>query len=556
VDERPVRRAPGDSEVGVFSAEEPWTVELDKLVWKEGLDAVRRATHAEVPRMLTRRRIPPVGRVLTVGVRLGTAIGAWWLTDRRKGQRASRAGLSRRLRVEFEELGPTFIKLGQIISSGEGVFPPELVSEFLLCRDQVPPEPFSEVRRVVEEDLRRPLAVVFSAFDPVPIAAASIAQVHAATLRTGEQVVVKVQRTTVASLVRRDLAAMSFLAPLLVGRIPVTALANPPALVELFAETISEELDFRLEAENMLDVASVLIRSGQHAIVVPRPHPELVTRRVLVMERLDGYSWGDPARMREAGIDTAQVLHSSLIAFLEGVMLYGVFHGDLHGGNMFVREDGRVALLDYGITGRLDEPQRLAFLRLVVGATGNDVPGQIEALRDLGAFPPDVDIATLIVDLGLDRPPLDPMQMSVEQLTAEMRELTKRLLGYGTRMPKELMLFVKNLLFLDGAMATMAPDVDLLAEIMKVVLYFHEHHGEQIARDIGVPFEEQPLVDLDAIRASFGFAETPGPITHRELTRRRQVIRDRFEQSRNDRAKRDRPSGASQGDPPQSEAIS
>jgi len=554
VDERPVKRAPGDSEVGVFSAEEPWTVELDKLVWKQGLDAVREATRAEVPRMLTRRRVPPVGRVLTVGTRLGSAICGWWLSDKRKGQRASRAGLSRRLRVEFEELGPTFIKLGQIISSGEGVFPAELVSEFLLCRDQVPAEPFSEVRRVVEEDLGSPLARVFSAFDPVPIAAASIAQVHAATLRSGEQVVVKVQRTTVASLVRRDLAAMSFLAPFLVGRIPVTALANPPALVELFAETISEELDFRLEAENMLDVASVLTRSGQNAIVVPRPHPELVTRRVLVMERLDGYSWGDTTKMRGAGIDTAEVLHSSLIAFLEGVMLYGVFHGDLHGGNMLVRDDGRVALLDYGITGRLDEPQRLAFLRLVVGATGNDVPGQIEALRDLGAFPRDVDIATLIVDLGLDRPPLDPMQMSVEQLTAEMRELTKRLLGYGARMPKELMLFVKDLLFLDGAMATMAPDVDLLGEIMKVVMYFHVRHGEQIARDIGVPLEEQPVVDLDAIRASFGFAETPGPITHRELTRRRQVIRDRFEQSRTDREgrRRQRPPE----DPPQSEAIS
>ena len=205
--------------------------------------------------------------------------------------------------------------------------------------------------------------------------------------------------------------------------------------------------------------------------------------------------------MREAGIDTAEVLHSGLIAFLEGVMLYGVFHGDLHGGNLFVRPDGRVALLDFGITGRLDEPQRLAFLRLVVGATGNDVPGQIEALRDLGAFPRDVDIATLIVDLGLDRPPLDPMQMSVEQLTTEMRELTKRLLGYGARMPKELMLFVKDLLFFDGAMAMMAPDVDLLAEIMKVVMYFHVRHGEQIARDIGVPLEAQPVVDIDAIRA-------------------------------------------------------
>jgi len=524
--------------VGSFSPEEPWTVDLDRITWRNNLGALRKATHAEVPRLLKRRFPPPAKRIATVGYRLGGAMGAWWLKDRRKGTPHSRAGLSRRLRVAFEDLGPTFIKLGQILSSGEGIFPPELVDEFRLCRDQVPPEPFRVVRRIVEEDLGRPLYEVFSAFDPVPLAAASIAQVHAATLCTGEQVVVKVQRPSVASVVRRDLATMSWIAPLLIGRIPVTALANPPALVELFAETIVEELDFRLEAENMLDVAGVLALSGQAAIVVPRPHATLVTKRVLTMERLDGYSWGDAAKMRAAGIDTAAVLHAGLIAFLEGVMLYGVFHGDLHGGNLFVRPDGRVALLDFGITGRLDEPERLAFLRLVVGAIANDVTGQLEALRDLGAFPADVDVARLIKDLGLDRPPLDPMQMSVEQLTSEMRELTKRLLGYGARMPKELMLFVKDLLFLDGAMALMAPDVDLLGEIMKIVIYFHENHGERIARDIGVPVEAEPVVDVDAIRASFGFADTPGPITHSELQRRREVIRGRFEQSRSDRQKR------------------
>jgi ubiquinone biosynthesis protein len=526
---------PGDSSIGAFSPEEPWTVDPSSLSWRRDLGFLRSAVRAEVPELLSRSRVPPLGRFLRVTARLGTAVGGWWLSDRRKGTVRSRAGLSRRLRVAFENLGPTFIKLGQILSSGEGVFPPEIVSEFKLCRDQVPAEPFTAVRRIVEEDLGRPLSQVFAAFDTVPLAAASIAQVHAATLRTGEQVVVKIQRPTVAKLVRRDLETMSWLAPVLVGRIPITALANPPALVELFAETITEELDFRLEAESMLDVASVLARSGQRAIVVPRPHPDLVTRRVLVMERLDGYAWGDADRMRDAGIDTALVLQSALISFLEGAMLYGVFHGDLHGGNLFVRSDGRVALLDFGITGRLDEPERLAFLRLVVGATANDVTGQLEALRDLGAFPPDVDIPKVIVALGLDRPPLDPMQMSVEQLTSEMRELTKRLLGYGARMPKELMLFVKDLLFLDGAMALMAPDVDLLGEIMNVVLYFHEHHGEKIARDIGVPFEAEPVVDIDAMRAAFGFGETPGPVTHRELQRRREVIRGRFEDSRNGR---------------------
>jgi ubiquinone biosynthesis protein len=530
--------SPRDSSVGAFSPEAPWLVDLEQLTWRRNLASVRRATRGEVPTLLKPRRLPPGSRILVVGRYLGVALAAWWFVDRRHGTKRSRAGLARRFRIAFEHLGPTFIKLGQILSSGEGVFPPELVSEFRLCRDRVPPEPFSMIRKIVEEDLGEPLHAIFRAFDPVPIAAASIAQVHAATLRSGEQVVVKVQRPSVASLVRRDLEAMSWIAPLLVGRIPVTALANPPALVELFAETIVEELDFRLEAENMLDVAAVLAKSTQAAIVVPRPHADLVTRRVLVMERLDGFAWGDADKMRAAGIDTAAVLHHGLVSFLEGVMLYGVFHGDLHGGNLFVRTDGRVALLDFGITGRLNDPERLAFLRLVVGATGNDVTGQLEALRDLGAFPPDIDIDKAIKDLGLDRPPLDPMQMSVEQLTNEMRELTKRLLGYGARMPKELMLFVKDLLFLDGAMATMAPDVDLIGEIMKVVIYFHEHHGERIAREIGVPFESEPVVDVDAMRAAFGFTGDPGPVTHSELQRRREIIRGRFEETRDKRFRR------------------
>ena len=224
------------------------------------IDALRRQAAALAHRSGPARARALGERVLAVGWRLGWALLAWGLRDR--GTAASRAGLTRRLRPAFERLGPTYIKLGQIISSGEGIFPEELVDEFRLLRDRVPPEPFSTVRRTIEEDLGRPLAEVFASFDRTPVASASIAQVHAATLRTGERVVVKVQRRTVASLVRLDIAAMSWIAPLLVGRIPVTALTNPPALVELFAETIVEELDFRLEAQNMLDIAAVFAEDG------------------------------------------------------------------------------------------------------------------------------------------------------------------------------------------------------------------------------------------------------------------------------------------------------
>jgi len=523
---------PADLAIGAFTPHAPWVVEPDTMPWRLGtggapdVGTLRRQAAGMAQTLVHPDNLPPVGRVLTVAYRLGVPLLVWGAKER--GTPGSRSGLSKRLRPAFEHLGPTYIKLGQIISSGEGIFPEELVTEFRLLRDRVPPEPFPVVRRTVEEDLGRPLAEVFTSFDRSPIASASIAQVHSATLRTGERVVVKVQRSRVAPSVRLDIAAMAWIAPFLVGRIPVSALTNPPALVELFAETIVEELDFRLEAQNMLDIAEVFAGTGQRTVVVPRPHPELVTRRVLVMEHLHGFPWSDAEGMRAAGIDTAAVLRSSLIAFLEGALLYGVFHGDLHGGNMMVQSDGTVALLDFGITARLDERKRQAFLRLQMGASTNNVGVQVEALRDLGALPADSDIEAVIRDLNLDRPPIDPTMLTADEMMAELKEVTKALLGYGARLPKELMLFVKNMLFLNGAMATMAPDVDILGEIVAIVTYFTERHGDRIAREVGFEVNSD-TIDLDGYRAAMGFTEEADAITFRDLQERRELIAKRLE---------------------------
>lgn len=497
------------------------------MVWQHGIGKLRRDVAAQVPELVRRRKVPPVKRAAITGWHIGGALLGWKFIDKRRNPDTARAGLSRRLRVAFANLGPTYIKLGQILSSGEGIFPEELVKEFRYLRDRVPAESFDVVRRTVEEELGKPLEAVFDNFSAEPLAAASIAQVHTANLKTGEPVVVKVQRPTVASLVQQDLAAMAWISPVLVGRIPISALANPPALVDLFAETIVEELDFRLEAQNMLDVATVLAASGQRSIVVPRPHPELVTKRMLVMERLDGFSFEDVAGMKAAGVDTEAVVRASMVGFLEGAILYGVFHGDLHGGNLLVQNDGRVALLDFGITGRLDEKKRLAFLRLIVSATMNDLNGQLGGLIDLGALPADTDIPTLIQDLGLDRPPIDPLSITPEQLLEEMREIVKKLLGYGARLPKELMLFIKDLLFLDAALATLAPDVDMFGEIQHVAEHLATHHGESIAKQIGLEPGEFEL-DLSGVKNSFG-VDGATSLTHRELQERRQLMQKRME---------------------------
>ncbi len=519
-----------DLDWGSFTEHGPWVIDLDHVRWRSLPPGLRRQAQAEVPELTAARKLPPGARVVTVVGHLGRAI-APWIVKKRRGRfadsAASRADISHRLRLAAEALGPTYIKLGQIISAGDGLFPAELVSEFKKCRDQVRPEPFEAVRITVEQDLGARLEDIFSHFEETPLAAASIAQVHAATLTTGEQVVVKVQRTTVASLVRKDLKVMAWLAPYLVGRIPVTALANPPALVELFAETIVEELDFRMEAANMLDIAAMLHDLGQDRYLVPRPHPELVTRRVLVMERVYGFNFDDVVGMQDAGIDTREVVRTAMIAFMEGAIVEGIFHGDLHGGNLFVLTDGRTALLDHGIVGRLTGERRNAFLRLMLGATTNDTRTQMAALRDLGALPLDTDLDAVIRDLRLDEEVIDPTTLSGEEMVQEVQRVVKALLGYGAKLPKELMLYVKNMVFLDGAIARLAPDLDLLAEVATISMLFAQKHGERLGRELGVDPGAVEF-DFDGVRASIGLDSSVNSLTYRELQERRELIQKRM----------------------------
>jgi ubiquinone biosynthesis protein len=516
-----------ETEPYAFRPSGPWKVVPGALRWARGLRQRREDLSAEVEELIRPRRIPPVLRFLQAALVLGWALTAWVLLERWRGGERSSTGLSRRLRRAFERLGASYIKLGQVLSAGRGVFPDELVAELRKLRDQVAPEPFEAVRRVVEEDLGRPLGQVFASFEESPLAAASVAQVHAAVLRSGEAVVVKVQRPGVSAAVRKDVRAMAWIAPWLVGRIPIAALANPPVLVELFARTVLEELDFRLEAENLLDIGRVLFVEEQDSLLVPRPHPELITGRVLVMERLEGFAYEDVGGMRDAGIDTHEVLRALIISFLEGAMIHGVFHGDLHGGNLFVTPEGRIALLDFGIAGRMDADERRAFLRMLMRGAAGDLRGQVEAFRDLGALSPDVDPDRVIRELELDGPVKDPTKMTAAQLTAEIQRVTKALMGYGARLPKPLMLYVKNLVFIDDAVGHLAPELDLFGELVRIFGYFAGRHAEQITRESGLD-PSQTSVDLDQVRASIGLAEEVESLTYRELQERREQVRERL----------------------------
>ena len=511
-----------------FTDDPPWQLDLDQLVWAQGIDAIRTRERDRVPSLVTPRRVPPVLRLFEVVGRVLPGVVAWLVVGRHQGE-AGRARLARRLRRAFEKLGPTYIKLGQIVSSGEGMIPAEVVKEFRLLRDRVPPEAFEAVRRTVEDDLGRPLEDVFVTFNQRPVASASIAQVHLARLMSGEEVAVKVQRPAIDRVFYRDLQVMAWLAKLLVGRIPVAALANPPALVELFAETVVEELDFRLEAQNMIDIAKVLDETGNEAIVVPRPHPVLVTRRVLVMERLDGFTFDDVDGMKAAGVDTSAVVRACMVSLLEGAMIFGVFHGDLHGGNLFVRSDGKVALLDYGITGRLTPTRRKAFLSLLLGSATDDPTIPLRALQEFGALPADADFPTLVEKLGMDRPPVDPLTMDASEIVTQMRDMTSSLLANGFRLPKELVLFMKDMMFLDGAMATLAPELNILSELTFLIDHFTTQHGARIAEEIGIDLN---TLDIDLSDLETMMSAGADGFTYNDIQDRRLQMRSKMQEVR------------------------
>jgi ubiquinone biosynthesis protein len=210
-------------------------------------------------------------------------------------------------------------------------------------------------------------------------------------------------------------------------------------------------------------------------------------------------------------------------------MIYGVFHGDLHGGNLVVMRDGRVGLFDYGMTGRMEEPQRLAFLRMMMTGAANDVRGQLAAFRDLGALDPDADLDELMRILKVDQPVRDPLKMGNEELVSEIQQMLRGLLKHGARLPKHLMLYVKNMLFIDGSIARYAPEQNIFGEIAKIYGYFAEKHGARILRDVGFDPTRQAL-DLTGLRAGMGLEGDVTSLTPAELQARRDGMRKKLEE--------------------------
>ncbi|MGV9413984.1 ABC1 kinase family protein [Nocardia sp. NPDC003693] len=360
----------------------------------------------------------------------------------------------------FESLGPMFVKLGQLIASSPGAFPRELADACLRCLDDMAPFPSADARAIIESELGKPISELFRSFDDEPLSAASIAQVHACVLADGRPAVVKVQRPEIARRMIVDLRAAMKLAKTLEKRSENARVANTQAVVRDLYEATVAELNFLIEADNQTRARHNLTVFGDNTnVVVPEVYWEYTAPRVLCMERMRGMPLDRFDDIRAAHPDSELLIRRLVKAWMESVAVHGLFHGDVHAGNLWLLDDGRVAMLDFGIVGRMETEWR-EFVRALfyASAIDNDFRPVARALRKLDMVADDSgDDATIGRQLAVALGPV--LNGSLDKL--DLGVVAARLLEFGKRRgaagPEQLILMGKQLGYFERYAVALAP---------------------------------------------------------------------------------------------------
>jgi ubiquinone biosynthesis protein len=361
----------------------------------------------------------------------------------------------------MEDGGVTFVKLGQVLSTRRDLLPAEFTGELSRLQDDAAGVPWPAVEQVLRSELGAEVSEVFASFDRTPIAAASIAQVHAATLMSRARVVVKVRRPDVSQTVDRDLDITGRLAARLERSTSWGRAVGAAGLAAGFAAALREELDLRVEARNMTSVAAASDSRGSDGIAIPVPYQPLCTARVLVMERLDGRPLATIDPSTPAGMRAA-LARSLLDCLLRQVMLEGTFHADPHPGNVLLLADGRLGLLDFGSVGRIDAGLRTALQRLLLALDRGDPAGLADALLEVVERPGELDEPRLERMLGrfLARHTGPGITPDVTMFTDLFRIVSE----HGLAVPPEIAAVFRALATMEGTLTQLAPGFDIVAE--------------------------------------------------------------------------------------------
>ncbi len=411
-----------------------------------------RRRYAEIIRILSRHGVRSVTEQL--GIASLIPINRGWFQRPADGHPASQP---EHLREALVELGTTFIKLGQIMSTREDLLPPAYIKELSLLQDQVPPVPTQAIRSVIQESFGRPVEELFASFEEEPLAAASIGQVHGAVLRTGESVVVKVQKPGVAAQIEEDLAILQQLARFAQNRAPVAEAYDLVAMVDEFGWTLRSELDYLREGRNADKFRANFDGSG--ALIVPRIHWEMTTPRVITQERIEGVSIDDIGAIEAMAVDRVALAQRAVRIIFDEIFEHRFYHADPHPGNFSVMPDGRIVAYDFGMVGRIDDRTRDALLSLAAGITRQDAEEIVDGLAVLNVLKHGADRPGLRRDIQhmIDRyvgMSLDEFRFDV--IVNDVMNIVRR---RQLQMPSELALLMKTLSMQEGIGRRLNPDL-------------------------------------------------------------------------------------------------
>jgi ubiquinone biosynthesis protein len=379
----------------------------------------------------------------------------------RRDRAAAEITRAQRIRMAVEELGPTFIKFGQIVSTRPDLLPPDFITELSRLQDSVPPEPWEPIKACIEEELGQPIEQIFATFDPQPIAAASLGQVHAATLSDGQEVIVKVQRPDIERMIDVDLDILYDLARLAQNRTPLGQTYNLVEIAEDFAFTLRGELDYRREGHNADRFRENF--SDEPYLYIPKVHWDYTTRRVLVLERIYGIKIDDVDALDAAGCDRYRVAMHSARMITKEILEDGFFHADPHPGNFVVMPGEIIGLMDFGMVGHLAPADRADLARLYIVAMQQDVLGAAEQLMRMGVADHQVDRVAFERDLSRMMHKYYGLALGEFQISEMLEEFMTVAFRHRLRFPSNLWLVGKTMGMIEGLGLVLAPDFDMFA---------------------------------------------------------------------------------------------
>jgi len=367
--------------------------------------------------------------------------------------------IGERIRLILEELGPTFVKLGQIASTRPDLLPADVITALEQLQDQVPPFRSDEVVEIVEDELGDRLQHIFLDFNLVPLASASIGQVHEAILHDGTRVAVKVQRPRIQEIIETDLGMLAEFALLAEKRLEWARDYRLTEIVQELARSLHEELDYSAEARNGERFAKQC-KNLQH-VRVPALYLKYCTRRILTMEYVTGIKLSDHTGLKEAGHDRTNIARRFASVILHQVLIEGFFHGDPHPGNVLVQRNGDLILLDFGMVGRLSEAMKKHFTFLVIALRNQSSKGVIRAIGKMGIVPAEVDEAALRYDVDELRDKYIQVPLNQVHIGEAVNDLFRVARGHRIRIPSELTMLGKTLLTMEGVVTLLDPDFSI-----------------------------------------------------------------------------------------------